>query len=48
MRILSAKDYTGVAKFARQKFLMDGVNLRGFRGTDGGEPRQPSMAEVHQ
>lgn len=48
MRILSAKDDTGIAEFAREKFLIDGVNLRGSKGTAGGEARQPSMTEVHQ
>jgi hypothetical protein len=32
MRILSAKDGTGTAKFARQEFLIDGVTLRGIQG----------------
>ena len=32
VRILSAKDDTGTAKFVRQKVLMDGVNLRGIQG----------------
>jgi hypothetical protein len=54
MRILSAKDDTGTAKFAREKFLMDGVNLRGIQGdsrrssaltlNDGGAPMKKMTA----
>jgi hypothetical protein len=36
MRILSAKDDTGATKFAREKFLIDGVNLRGIQGVSRG------------
>jgi hypothetical protein len=43
MRILSAKDDTGTAKFAREKFLIDGVNLRGSKGSAGGEPKWASV-----
>jgi hypothetical protein len=37
MRILSAKDDTGTAKFAREKVLIGGVNLRGSEWTARGE-----------
>jgi hypothetical protein len=47
-RILSAKDDTGTARFAPETFLMDGLNLRGPKGTAGDEPYQPSMTQVHQ
>ena len=42
MRILPAKDDTGTAKFAREKFLIDGVNLRGIQG-DGRRRTAPTL-----
>jgi hypothetical protein len=42
MSILVAKDHAGIAKFARQKFLIDGVNLREIQG-DGRRSIAPTL-----